>query len=108
MSCWRAVMSSWCHDPRGCFLAMSLLVVGGSAEAAEVYFQPKAEVATEVDTNRNLVSGGSKQTVEGYAAEVGGLWGIGTPTSDTTIRPDVRFTDYAKAKEHDLHGLLDF
>jgi hypothetical protein len=101
-------MSSWCHDPRGCFLAMSLLVVGGSAEAAQVYYQPKAEVATEVDTNRNLVSDGSKQTSEGYAAEVGGLFGIGTPTSDTTIRPDVRFTDYAKAKEHELHGLLDF
>jgi hypothetical protein len=76
------------------------------ASAAEVYVQPGAEVHAEVDSNRNLATSG-KTTSEGYAANVGGVWGVATPLSDTTLRPQLGYVDYPKDHEHSLLGSLD-
>jgi hypothetical protein len=90
---------------------LAFLTAAGSARAAETYFQPQAEVGVEVDSNRNLVTSGDtvnkKETSGGGNADVSGIWGIATPRSDSTIRPEVAFSDYPNLHTHDLRTLLD-
>jgi hypothetical protein len=104
-------MSSWCRECPRYLATLVLLALGASAKAAEVYFQPQAEVGIEEDSNRNLVTSGDlvakKESSEGYSAEASGTWGIATPTSDFTIRPEVSYSDYPRLSTNALRTLLD-
>jgi hypothetical protein len=80
--------------------------VGGAAIAAQVYVQPAAEVRAEVDSNRALATA-DKKTSEGYSANLGLTVGIVTPRSDTTIKPQLGYSDYPRDKEHSALGLLE-
>jgi hypothetical protein len=83
-------------------LRVAVAVAGalGAAQAvgADAYFQPVIEVATEYNSNRDLVDDQStsplKQEVMGYHARIGGSAGIRTPRSDTRIQPRLILLEY--------------
>jgi len=91
----------------GLGLALGGACAGESAVAAEVYVQPRADLQAEVDTNRNFLSTGPKTTSEGYAGDVGALWGIATPLSDTTFRAQVGYVDFPKDHQKAAEGSAD-
>jgi hypothetical protein len=92
-------------------VALALVGIGGVAQAAQTYFQPRAQAGAEVDSNRALIhsndTANKKETTEGYSARVGGTWGIATPRSETTIRPDLGYTDYPKNHANDFRAIVD-
>jgi hypothetical protein len=67
----------------------------GTAQAADTYVQPQAELRAETNSNFNLApGGGSGSDVYGYIADLQALIGIATPRSDTSMRPRVRMQEY--------------
>jgi len=105
-------MSCWCHKGKG---SLAVLVMSAfslsSVKAAEFYFQPQAEVGVEADSNRNMVASGDfvdkRGASEGYSGDAIGIWGIATPLTDTTIRPEVSYADYPRVDTNDLRTVLD-
>jgi hypothetical protein len=90
------------------FAAGSALAVAGAAFAAETYIQPFASLSIENNTNLDLEPG-QGENVQGYIANLGSLFGISTPTWDTTIRPRLLYRDYPKdSQDNRLEGYLDF
>jgi hypothetical protein len=88
--------------------ALALLGIGPNVGVgAEVYLQPKFEVSTEVDTNRNFDTVNAHWS-EGYLVSLGGTLGIDTPRSDTIVKPWVTYDDFPKAGEHSIQGIVDF
>ncbi len=63
--------------------------------AAQVYVQPTATLGAENDSNLDLQPG-SNQSVQGYLANAGALFGIATPNSDSTINARLDYRDYPK------------
>jgi hypothetical protein len=104
-------MSCWCPERTGLLAALTLSALAVSAHSAEVYFQPQAEVSVDGDTNRNMVPSGDfvdkKGASEGFSGDAIGLWGIATPLSDTTIRPEVNYSEYPRIDTDDLRTVLD-
>jgi hypothetical protein len=90
----------------GALLALGLAAVPAGAQ--EYYFQPRADIGVEYDTDRDLVTSGPKQSSEGYLAGGGATLGIATPTTDTTLRPQLNYSDYPVLSESALQELLDF
>lgn len=90
--------------------AVSLLGAGLCAMpvvAAEVYIQPSASLTAENDSNLDLNPGPNPE-VQGYLASAGSLFGISTPSTDTTIRPRLEYRDYPKdSQDNRLEGYLD-
>lgn len=100
-------MSSWYRNYPKFVAAVVTLTASSMTMAAQTYFQPRAEIGAEVDTNRDLVTSGPKSTSEGYAVNAGGTWGIVTPRSDSTIRPQIGYTDYPDAHANFLRAIVD-
>jgi hypothetical protein len=87
---------------------IALAGASGPAAAQYYYFQPRATVGVEVDSNRDLVTSGPTEAAVGGAVEGGATMGLATPLSDTTLRPDVTYTDYPKLDEKSVKSVLDF
>jgi hypothetical protein len=90
--------------------AVSLLGAGlcaMPAVAAEVYIQPSASLTAENDSNLDLQPGPNPE-VQGYVASAASLFGISTPSTDTTIRPRLEYRDYPKdTPDNRLEEYLD-
>jgi hypothetical protein len=95
-------------DPSWTALGALAVLAGGAAEAAETYIQPQAYVATEVDSNRDLLPSGPYSSAEGYGAMAGATVGIATPDSDTTIKPVLTYFDFPQLHESDIRSITDF
>jgi hypothetical protein len=96
---------------RFCTVAAACIALAGAsgpAAAQYYYFQPRATVGVEVDSNRDLVTSGPTTAAVGGAVEGGATMGLATPLSDTTIRPDVTYSDYPKLSERSVKSGLDF
>jgi hypothetical protein len=110
-------MSSSCRDVAmaGGYWALRVVlsVVGVGAivqvvAAAEVWVQPIVTLSAETDSNLDLDTS-APQRIEGYSADAATLIDIATPTSDTTIKPRVRYEDYPEESVLDIvEGTLDF
>jgi hypothetical protein len=113
-------MSSLSHKKaQGAGAALQRALVGGAAlvtivsadtaAAADYFFQPKAEVRVETNTNRDLdVPPAQKADVEAYSAEASATIGIATPRSETTLRPMVRYQDFSKSSQAEsVEGRVD-
>ncbi|HEY6454160.1 MAG TPA: hypothetical protein VIY90_02650 [Steroidobacteraceae bacterium] len=90
-------------------LGCAYLLAAASAPAAEVYYQPLFSLTGGWDNNIELAPVASQRVSTSSAiADVGTVIGIATPTSQTTIRPDVRYEYYASASDLDrLEASLD-
>ncbi len=90
-------------------LGSACLLVVGSARAAEVYYQPMFSLTGGWDNNIELAPVASQRiSTSSGIADVGTVIGIATPTSLTTIKPDVRYEYYASATDLDrLEASLD-
>jgi hypothetical protein len=89
----------------------ALAAVGaGSAGAAQTYYQPMVEVRVEQNTNRNLSPDAeTEDDIHGYIGIAELLWGRLTETSDTRIRPRLRFQHYPDRRDIErLEQFLDF
>jgi hypothetical protein len=76
--------------------------------AAQVYVQPTATLGAENDSNLDLQPG-SNQSVQGYLANAGALFGIATPNSDSTVNARLDYRDYPKDQgDNRLEEFLDF
>ena len=83
----------------GLGVAASLAPVG-SAQAAQTFFQPKAEARIEQNTNRTLsIDPATEEDILGYIVDLEGTWTRRTETSDTRIRPRLRFQEYPDNNE---------
>jgi hypothetical protein len=104
-------MSYWYRDCTRYVGTLLLLVAGGPAWSAETYFEPRADVGAQVDSNRTLISSGDPTSVPstagGYSAAVGATWGISTPVSDSIIRPQIGYQDFPQIHASYLHSTLD-
>jgi hypothetical protein len=100
-------MSSWCRNRSFHLAVLAVFTAGGSAEAEQIFFQPRAEVGAEVDSNRDLVTTGNTTTSEGYTGLAGATWGISTPRSDSTLRPELAYSDYPNVHENYLRTTFD-
>jgi hypothetical protein len=110
-------MSSSCRDvamSRGYWaLRVVLSVVGVGAfiqvaSAAEFWVQPIVTLSAETDSNLDLDTT-APQRIEGYIGDAATLIDIATPTSDTTIKPRVRYEDYPEESVLNIvEGTLDF
>jgi hypothetical protein len=84
-----------------------LLVFGGPAAADDLYFQPRMDINTNVNTNRDLVSSGPTTVSEGYYANFGGTLNYLTPDSTVIFRPQLGYEDYPQVGEKDYLVLAD-
>lgn len=76
--------------------------------AAQYYIQPTAALGAETDSNLDL-DPGSNSSVQGYSADAGGLFGIATPSSQSTIDARLDYRDYPKDRaDNRLEEYLDF
>ncbi|HEY3785408.1 MAG TPA: hypothetical protein VGL55_09020 [Steroidobacteraceae bacterium] len=80
-----------------------------AVHAQEVYWQPQATLTGTYNTNVELTPvAAEKQSAEGYIGDLASLIGIATPTSQTTLRPDIRYEYYPQDTSLDrLEGFLD-
>src|SRR5579872_4442140 len=80
-----------------------------AAQAQEVYWQPQVSLTGTYNTNVELSPLASdKVSSQGYIGDAASLIGIATPTSQTTLRPDIRYEYYPQDKSVDrLEGFLD-
>jgi hypothetical protein len=81
-------------------------LLGREALAADVYWRPDLEARVEGHTNRDLAAGEAEESMTGYMADLGVLWGRDTPRSHTVVRPRVRFQDFPK--RDDLRRIEEF
>jgi hypothetical protein len=76
--------------------------------AAQFYVQPSGTLTAENDSNLDL-DPGSNTNVQGYLATAGALFGIATPTFETTARARLEYRDYPKdTADNRLEEYLDF
>ena len=76
--------------------------------AAQYYVQPSGTLTAENDSNLDL-DPGSNTNVQGYIASAGALFGIATPTFETTARARLEYRDYPKeSADNRLEEYLDF
>jgi hypothetical protein len=76
--------------------------------AAQYYVQPTAALGAENDSNLDL-DPGSNTAVQGYLVNAGALFGIATPTTETTIRARLDYRNYPKDQaDNRLEEFLDF
>jgi len=106
-------MSSSSHRVTRLALAVGAtcsLGVSATAQAGQTYVQPQAVVRAETDSNLTLDPAGSPEgTTEGYIADLQVLVGYATPTSETSIRPRVRFQNYPDYDQREkVEGFLDW
>jgi hypothetical protein len=91
-------MSSSSRDQLRCAALLAGIAVAAPALGADTYFQPVVELATEYNTNRDLLADKAasplKQEVFGYQARLNGVAGIRTPRSDTRFLPRIQFQEY--------------
>jgi hypothetical protein len=71
---------------------VAALVVGTTAGAAEVYYQPIVSLQTAYNNNVDLDQ--NKQGAEGYYADVATNIGIATPRSETFLQPRLLYNYY--------------
>src|ERR1700683_3373604 len=118
MLSWRAAMSWLFRSPlpmrsRQPGIIVALLcatstMLAAPTPAAQVYVQPTATLGAENDSNLDLEPG-SNQSVEGYWANAGALFGIATPNSQSTINARLDYRDYPKDQDDNrLEEYLDF
>jgi hypothetical protein len=80
--------------------------LGGTAGAAQVYYQPVVVLSTAYNTNIDL-DPLHKQGAEGYFADVATNLGIATRTSDTVFQPRLLYNYYPSASYRNrLEGFL--
>lgn len=97
-------------------LKMALVIAGAgsliatpAALAAQYYFQPRAELSVEQNTNLELDSSVGTDRTEGAIAEVATTFGIATPRSETTLIPRLQYQYYDDLEEANrLQGDLGF
>lgn len=78
------------------------------ALAAQYYVQPTAALGAENDSNLDL-DPGSNAAVQGYLVDAGALFGIATPSTETTARARVDYRDYpSDSGDNRLEEFLDF
>lgn len=91
-----------------CLSCAAGAALAAPAFAAQYYVQPTATLTAENDSNLDL-DPGSNQSVQGYLASAGALFGIATPTWQTTARAQLDYRDYPKdSADNRVEGLLDF
>jgi hypothetical protein len=74
---------------------VAVAAMGSTAQAAQTYFQPQIETGVEQNTNRNLaINPDDEADITGYVTDAQLTWGYVTPTTDTTVRPRIRFQRY--------------
>lgn len=84
-----------CAVLQACALLSMAAATAGTAQAADTYVQPQAELRAESNSNFDYVPGGdSDSNVYGYIADLQALIGIATLRSDTSIRPRIRIQEY--------------
>ena len=76
--------------------------------AAQFYVQPSGTLTAENDSNLDL-DPGSNTYVQGYLATAGALFGVATPSCETTARARLEYRDYPKeTADNRLEEYLDF
>jgi hypothetical protein len=85
----------------GAAAAGAALTVGTTAGAAEFYYQPVIQVASQYNTNVNL-DPTTKQSAVGYYTDALTNIGISTPRSDTTLQPRLVYNYYPSIKRRDV------
>ena len=84
------------------------ILLAAPVPAAQVYVQPTASLGAENDSNLDLAPG-SNQSVQGYLANAGAVFGIATPSWDSTINARLDYRDYPKdSSDNRLEEYLDF
>jgi len=80
-----------------------------AVHAQELYWQPQVSVTGTYNTNVELTPlAADKQSAEGYIGDLASVIGIATPTSQTTLRPDVRYEYYPQDSSlNRLEAFLD-
>src|SRR5579862_9034725 len=87
--------------------ALCSLLSSHTATAAEWYVQPNATLQGSYSTNVELSPiAGQQPNSAGYSADAGSIIGAITPTSQTLIRPDIRYQYYPS--DHSLDRLEAF
>jgi hypothetical protein len=80
--------------------AVASLCAVAPAGAAEIYYQPILQFATQYNTNLDLSPIASeKRSAEGYYADAATTVGIATPTTETTLQPRVVYNYYPSASD---------
>ncbi len=112
-------MSSSCHNrspiqghalrlAAGVLCTASVMLAAPTL-AAQYYVQPSGWLTVENDSNLDLDPYASNQSVQGYLANAGALFGIATPVWETTARAQLEYRDYPKdTADNRLEGYLDF
>jgi hypothetical protein len=78
--------------------AVASLCAVAPAGAAQIYYQPILQLATQYNTNLDLSPIDSeKRGAEGYYADAATTVGIATPTTETTLQPRVVYNYYPSA-----------
>ena len=81
----------------------------GADPAAQYYVQPSASLTAENDSNLDLDPYAPIQSVQGYLANAGALFGIATPAWETTARAHWNIATTRKTTaDNRLEGYLDF
>ncbi|MEO7775095.1 MAG: hypothetical protein ABIT36_12815 [Steroidobacteraceae bacterium] len=89
-------------------VATALLAMS-AAQSAQYFWEPSAEVIAEGYTNRDLLPDNSKSSSSSYGITAGGLLGIATPRSTTSIAPAARYQKYPDRNDaSDLEGGVEF
>lgn len=87
-------------------VAVVWALIGSTAGAADVYYQPIVSVATSANTNVDL-DRTTRTFAEGYFADAATLIGIATPTSETTLMPRLLYNYYpTQTNLNRLEGFL--
>ena len=92
-----------------CLLWTANVMLAAPTHAAQFYVQPSASLTAENDSNLDLDPYAPIGSVQGYLANAGALFGIATPTWETTGRARLEYRDYPKdSQDNRLEGYLDF
>lgn len=90
-------------------IVVAVLPCGG-AQAADTYVQPRIELRAESSSNLELDAvTNDKSDTYGGVADFAALIGIATPRSETSIRPRIKFQDYAdRGNYQNTEAFFDF
>ena len=107
-SCRKFLKLRFAVGPCMASLAMSATPIG-LARAADTYVQPEFDLRYEANDNLGLDPIEDADSDDhGYIAELQALIGIATPRSNTSLRPRVKFQDYADREVEPFEAFLDF